>query len=153
MKIVVTPKAYAPQSRPAPPVSERFGVDARSDFRVLLVSTALADMLFHGREDLSIELGGVMLGHHGVDELGAYVVVEEYVPALRAKGRAATLTFDHEAWREINAIKDERYPDLQVIGWFHTHPGYGIFLWGTTASSMTTGSRPTTTSPRCSIRR
>ncbi|MCA9519385.1 MAG: Mov34/MPN/PAD-1 family protein, partial [Myxococcales bacterium] len=85
---------------------------------------------FHGRSDLSVELGGVMLGHHGRDALGEYVVVETYVPALRAKGRAATLTFDHETWREINAIKDESFPDLQVIGWYHTHPGYGIFLSG-----------------------
>ena len=34
----------------------------------------------------------------------------------------------HEAWRHINRIKDKHFPDHTLVGWYHTHPGFGVFL-------------------------
>jgi proteasome lid subunit RPN8/RPN11 len=39
-----------------------------------------------------------------------------------------SLTFTHDTWQEINRIKDEHFPDLKIVGWYHSHPGLGIFL-------------------------
>ena len=38
------------------------------------------------------------------------------------------VTFTHETWNHINQEKDAKYPDEQVVGWYHTHPGFGVFL-------------------------
>ena len=31
---------------------------------------------------------------------------------------------------EINREHDETYPDLKMVGWYHSHPGFGVFLSG-----------------------
>ena len=25
-------------------------------------------------------------------------------------------------------MKDSRYPDQRIVGWYHSHPGFGVFL-------------------------
>ena len=50
--------------------------------------------------------------------------------AVGAEERRASITFTHETWAHINAVREERYPELRIVGWFHTHPGYGVFLSG-----------------------
>jgi proteasome lid subunit RPN8/RPN11 len=29
---------------------------------------------------------------------------------------------------DLHAEMDEHYPDKQIVGWYHTHPGMGVFL-------------------------
>jgi hypothetical protein len=31
------------------------------------------------------------------------------------------------AWAELADVQDN-FPNLETIGWFHTHPGHGLFL-------------------------
>ena len=38
------------------------------------------------------------------------------------------ITFTHEAWNHINQVRDENFPEDTLVGWYHTHPGFGIFL-------------------------
>jgi proteasome lid subunit RPN8/RPN11 len=27
-----------------------------------------------------------------------------------------------------NAVKDQKYPEERIVGWYHSHPGFGVFL-------------------------
>jgi proteasome lid subunit RPN8/RPN11 len=36
-------------------------------------------------------------------------------------------TFTADAWSQIHHERAQKYPDLEVVGWFHTHPGLGVF--------------------------
>ena len=40
------------------------------------------------------------------------------------------VSFTYETWDYINEVKDEKYSNYSIIGWYHTHPGFGIFLSG-----------------------
>lgn len=71
------------------------------------------------------ELGGVLVGHVASD--GIPVVVGA-IPAVAASERRAQITFTQESWAEILRELDERHADQQIVGWYHTHPGYGLFL-------------------------
>ena len=44
----------------------------------------------------------------------------------------ASVTYTPESWRYLNDKLAERYPDESavMVGWYHTHPGFGIFLSG-----------------------
>jgi hypothetical protein len=38
------------------------------------------------------------------------------------------VTFTQDTWEHIYKIKDREYPDDRIIGWYHSHPGFGVFL-------------------------
>jgi len=60
---------------------------------------------------------------------GQYRVrVEAAIEAKYTEAAKGSVTFTHKTWDYINKIRDKAYPDYSVVGWFHTHPGFGIFL-------------------------
>src|SRR5208337_2037861 len=38
------------------------------------------------------------------------------------------VTFTADTWQHIQVLMDKQYPDLRIVGWYHTHPGHGVFL-------------------------
>jgi hypothetical protein len=38
------------------------------------------------------------------------------------------VTFTHQTWAKINAEMDTKFDHLKIVGWYHTHPDFGIFL-------------------------
>ncbi len=80
----------------------------------------------HVGGDTSVERGGVLVG--SVDERTGRVIVSASIPAHRATSAVASLTFTHEAWDDVNEILADRYDGLKMVGWYHSHPRFGIFL-------------------------
>lgn len=95
---------------------------------VLIRREALDAVLSHGAQDLDTELGGVLLGHAASSAEGTLVLVEAAIPALYTQAARAHVTFTHDTWEQVNATRDRDYPDLRIVGWYHTHPGFGLFL-------------------------
>jgi proteasome lid subunit RPN8/RPN11 len=50
------------------------------------------------------------------------------VPALKAESARAQLTFSNEAQRQFHDTLAKEHAGALVLGWYHTHPGYGVFL-------------------------
>ena len=84
----------------------------------------------HALRDTSVELGGIMLGHECVDDQTGetYVWVTESLEAKHYENTQASFTYTHDSWEEITRERDRLYPDLDIVGWYHTHPDFGIFL-------------------------
>jgi proteasome lid subunit RPN8/RPN11 len=78
----------------------------------------------HGRSSLNAEVGGILLGKIS----GTTTVIDALIPADKAAHGGAHVTFTQDAWEEIYKIKDAQYPDSRIVGWYHTHPGFGVFL-------------------------
>jgi len=78
----------------------------------------------HCFSELQVEVGGFLLGTHteGVSEITVAV------KAAKTKESQTQLTFTHETWDELHKLIDEKYPELELIGWYHSHPGFGVFL-------------------------
>jgi proteasome lid subunit RPN8/RPN11 len=72
------------------------------------------------------EVGGVLVGRQ---RLGGRLEIVGAIPALRADGHRASVTFTHAAWAEIHTAMERQFtPDQRIVGWYHSHPGFGIFL-------------------------
>ncbi len=71
------------------------------------------------------EVGGVLVGRR-IDARA--VQVRGMIPALEAVGERAAVTFTHDAWELVHRELDHKFPDQQIVGWYHSHPGFGIFL-------------------------
>ena len=84
----------------------------------------------HALRDTSVELGGIMLGLECVDDQTgeAFVWVTESLEAKHYENTQASFTYTHESWAEITRERDRLHPELDIVGWYHTHPDFGIFL-------------------------
>ncbi len=38
------------------------------------------------------------------------------------------MTFTHETWAHISNVKDAEFAEQRIVGWYHSHPGFGVFL-------------------------
>lgn len=107
----------------------------KKQVRVIVRHDALEKAKEHSRKDTSRETGGVMLGMFSEDETSITVFFTGIVRALSAVRETSAVKFTPETWAEIWAAidQDKDYSDENVwgiIGWYHTHPNFGIFLSG-----------------------
>jgi proteasome lid subunit RPN8/RPN11 len=78
----------------------------------------------HARAHMAAEVCGVLIG----DDDASGTVVLACIEATNAAQAGTHVTFTQDAWESIYRVKDERYPDKRIVGWYHSHPGFGVFL-------------------------
>lgn len=72
------------------------------------------------------EVGGVLVGYKSLR--GALPYVEGAIAAMSADEQRATLTFTQDSWEHVHRVMESEFPSGEIVGWYHTHPGFGIFL-------------------------
>jgi proteasome lid subunit RPN8/RPN11 len=78
----------------------------------------------HARSENKTEVCGVLLGR----ESGDSVEISTRIPGVNAAQGGAHVTFTQDTWEHIYKVKDKEHPDERILGWYHSHPGFGIFL-------------------------
>jgi proteasome lid subunit RPN8/RPN11 len=78
----------------------------------------------HARAHMATEVCGVLIG----EKTDGVLRIEALIEALNAAQGGTHVTFTQDAWETIYRVKDERYPDARIVGWYHSHPGFGVFL-------------------------
>ncbi len=78
----------------------------------------------HCRTSMKAEVCGVLIG--SLDE--ERMAVEACIAGINAAQGGAHVTFTQDTWEHIYKIKDKEYPDARIVGWYHSHPGFGVFL-------------------------
>ncbi len=99
---------------------------ASAPLRVSLSRQAWADLIAHGKESLSAEVCGVLVGDVCEDDHGVFIDVYATIRGTAAREARAHVTFTHETWNQIHTALDRDYPGRQIVGWYHTHPGFGV---------------------------
>lgn len=97
-------------------------------FQVVYARSAWEAMQTHAHSTLDVEVGGVLLGKLYRDSSGSYLYVHAVIPALAASQRATSVSFTGETWAAIHDAIDRDHPGTMIAGWYHTHPGFGVFL-------------------------
>jgi proteasome lid subunit RPN8/RPN11 len=99
---------------------------AGGPLRVAFARRAYADLVAHAKESVDAEVCGVLAGEVCQDDRGPFVDVRAIVRGEAAREGRAQVTFTHETWNRIHATMDKEHPRLQIVGWYHTHPGFGV---------------------------
>jgi proteasome lid subunit RPN8/RPN11 len=101
---------------------------------ILVNEGALREMQGHALSSLDREVAGMLVGPRPEQkEDGRWIVhVTDRVEAKHTQMRGASVTYTPESWRYVHDVLRERYPNEEavIVGWYHTHPGFGIFLSG-----------------------
>lgn len=101
------------------------------DLLIFVDLDVMRDMEAHALSNTSVELGGVMLGQQHVDSEGRpFVVVSDCLRAEHYEATKGSFKFTHDTWSQITNQREEFRPDLEMVGWYHTHPGWTVFLSG-----------------------
>ena len=108
--------------------SGTFPASMAADFRLFFQPDVHTEILSHAAEDTSFEICGILVGRWESDSNGPYAVVSNRIRCDNASSKLAEVTFTHESWAQINQEMDTKYSDLRIIGWYHSHPDFGIFL-------------------------
>jgi proteasome lid subunit RPN8/RPN11 len=92
--------------------------------RVTIEGEVLRQIRQHARSNSKTEVCGVLIG----EENGNGLNITARIPGLNAAQAGTYVTFTQDTWEHIYKIKDKEHPDERIIGWYHSHPGFGVFL-------------------------
>src|SRR5260370_32935125 len=70
------------------------------------------------------EVCGVLMGR----EEGQSRAIEGCIGGAKAVQAGTHVTFTQDTWAHIYETKDAKYPEHRIVGWYHSHPGFGVFL-------------------------
>ena len=105
------------------------GLPSEDELPIFVDLDALGDMEAHALSDTRVELGGVVLGGQYEDDRGRpFVVIADTLRARHYESTPGSFKFTHETWAEFTRQRGDLPPDLQMVGWYHTHPHLGVFL-------------------------
>jgi proteasome lid subunit RPN8/RPN11 len=91
---------------------------------VLIDTDVLRQIRQHARSSTKTEVCGVLIGSENEKQ----VEVEACIAGLNAAQGGAHVTFTQDTWEHIYKIKDTEYPGHRIVGWYHSHPWFGVFL-------------------------
>ncbi len=94
---------------------------------IVVYDSVLNSILEYSEKDLNRELGGFLIGLTH-EEPQPHLEIRRFLPALEARREHMSVTFTHETWSSVTREVDHSFPGEMVVGWQHTHPGFGIFL-------------------------
>ena len=107
------------------------GAESTTEPRIFVDLDAFGDMLDHADSNRSVELGGVILGRQLLDSQGrSFVVVFDSIRAEHYESTRGSFKFTHDTWSAITRRVEEYPKDTKIVGWYHTHPDWGVFLSG-----------------------
>jgi proteasome lid subunit RPN8/RPN11 len=92
--------------------------------RISISPEIIAGLEKHSYSNLEAEVGGMLFGQIE----GGQTKISGFIPALTASAEQISLTFTHEVWEEILREGSKNFPNDQIVGWYHTHPAFGLFL-------------------------
>jgi proteasome lid subunit RPN8/RPN11 len=78
----------------------------------------------HCRSSMKAEVCGVLIG----SEEDGMTTIQACIAGASAVQAGTHVTFTQDTWEHIYKVKDREYPELRIVGWYHSHPGFGVFL-------------------------
>ncbi len=97
--------------------------------RVLFREGLYIELDEFAQEHLDREYGGVLLGIRRRPEGSQYdeILINGFIP-FPQRYHLRRLSLGVAEMAEMHMKQEAHYPELQIVGWIHTHPGFGTFL-------------------------
>lgn len=95
-----------------------------SGLRVAITDSVIDGIEEHCFSEVNHEVGGFLIGK--IEE--KLTTISAFVASTKAQSHQTSLTFTHEAWDEVYQVMATDYPGENLVGWYHSHPGFGVFM-------------------------
>jgi proteasome lid subunit RPN8/RPN11 len=98
---------------------------SKAEGPVVMISGEVARRIRrHARGQSKTEVCGVLIGRENEGKLE----IDACIAGVNAAQAGSHVTFTQDTWEHIYKVKDSEYPDDRIVGWYHSHPGFGVFL-------------------------
>ena len=133
LHLVLGPVLERPMAEGTPPQQPDFtiwdlGDPSQTVPAVYVDARCLIAMWDHAASHLDHEVGGLILGETFLHLSKPVVRIDASLIAQHAAQRRDSLTFTQATWEELNKAQSEQFPNSFIVGWYHTHPGYRVFM-------------------------
>lgn len=81
----------------------------------------------HCQRSLKHEVCGVLVGFIDMSQDRPLTRVAAVIEGLHAREEQMSVTFTHDTWDTVHGELAKRSDGAVVVGWYHTHPDFGIF--------------------------
>lgn len=97
---------------------------------IVVTEEVLLSTANHVAQDTSKESGGFLLGnrYECPNTNRKFIVIDQFMKADYTEGTQVSLTFTTDAWAQLKNRLEGKYRGKELVGWYHSHPGMGIFL-------------------------
>jgi proteasome lid subunit RPN8/RPN11 len=95
-----------------------------SEIDLRISCEAVRQIRQHARASAKSEVCGVLVG----SDRSGVTSVEASIHGANSLQAGTHVTFTQDTWEHIYRIKDRDYPEARIVGWYHSHPGFGVFL-------------------------
>ncbi len=97
---------------------------------IVVTEEVLLATAHHVAQDTSKESGGFLLGnrYECPNTERQYIIIDQFMKADYTEGTQVSLTFTTDSWAQLTERMGGKYRGKQLVGWYHSHPGMGIFL-------------------------
>jgi len=102
------------------------------ELQVWMNKEALEELEEQASDTPEHEVFGVLAGEYcvfGENEL-LFVMVDKIIKSKTAKSEAARVWVSEDDWNALYDERISRFPHLRQVGWYHSHPNWGVFLSG-----------------------
>ncbi len=82
----------------------------------------------HCARDQRREVCGILVGFCGESDGQLWTRVVAVIEGKHAREEQMSVTFTHETWDVVHEALSARRDGAKVVGWYHTHPDFGIFF-------------------------
>lgn len=97
---------------------------------IVVTKEVLFETTNHVSQDTSKESGGFLLGnrYECPNTKREYIILDQFMKADYTEGTQVSLTFTTDSWAQLKDRLGGKYRGKDLLGWYHSHPGMGIFL-------------------------
>ena len=99
---------------------------SKIELRIAIDGNAYAELVVHTKDSLDCEVCGVLVGDICEDDEGLFVHVRAVIRGDSTRRGETHVTFTQETWNAIHKSLEEDYPNMYILGWYHSHPGFGV---------------------------
>ncbi len=116
------------EHRKAPKIFVKCKIEKKKPFPIFVNIDTWYSVQEHLSTSTKNEVGGVLVGGYYLDQKACYLDIVGSVEANNAVENMSSITFTHDTWDYVNEVIARKYRYNKIVGWYHSHPNYGIFL-------------------------
>ncbi len=130
IRILSTDAQNGPSARPLPSQRLLYTMHEEKSIDIHITQRVYQIIVDHVSLDMNRETGGFLLGDYceDVETYIPYIVIDSSLEALHTKAALCELEFTNRTFSSLYEEHQGRFPDKKVLGWYHSHPGHGVFL-------------------------
>lgn len=117
---------------PASLIAATAGTLRHLPLQIYMLQEVYADIISHVNQSPRLESGGVLVGHpfRTEDNRTIFVIIVGALPQHSNQRSVGHFTVGPTEIAAVREDIEQRYRGLITVGWYHSHPGHGIFLSG-----------------------